>query len=681
MTHGRSLATAFLALVSLTLPASRAWSQDSPGVAELRKELAEARKATEAAADKGTDGARRGDTAWMLASSGLVMLMVPGLALFYGGMVRRKNILATMMQSMACLAVVGVYWVAVGYSLAFGKSQLTIDGGGLVGWSWDLFFLKGVNTDDLLKGTNVSVLTHVVFQGMFAILTPALISGALAERIRFWPFCVFVLLWVTFVYCPLAHMVWAYDWFTDAPVDKVKGFGGSPIGLLGKWGALDFAGGTVVHIAAGSAGLACVLVLRKRHGYPEHVAHPNSMVLTLLGAGLLWFGWFGFNGGSAGSSTPLAASAFAATQAAAATAGLAWLLVEWRMKGKPTALGLASGIVAGLVAVTPASGYIYVYGGVAIGAAAAVICYFAVALKNKLGYDDSLDAFGVHGVGGFVGAVLTGLFCSTMINGTGDGPFAVRWQESRLKELQKDDKKADRNPIAAAKKAAEERKALADETETRYNAQKESAELEKAAKEAQADAALAAAKAEALEKERKSLAEKKEARDKDRKGAFTQLVIQAKAAVISLAFALAVSVLLALLTHKLTGSFTTDEKSESEGLDRTEHGEVGFDFGYATESVAVVTASPRPASAPPGNGRYDLQLDGAPAAELMKAWSALCQPTEGEPDPDFLAVYPHVTTIQGSRFRCRGGDPAEVAARLASLFKKQLGKDVTATKV
>jgi ammonia channel protein AmtB len=480
-------------------------------------------------------------------------------------------------------------------------------------------------------------------------------------------------------------MVWAFDWFYDAPVDKVKGFGATAVGLLGKWGALDFAGGTVVHIAAGSAGLACVLVLRKRHGYPEHVAHPNSMVLTLLGAGLLWFGWFGFNGGSAGSSTPLAASAFAATQAAAATAGLAWMLVEWRVKGKPTALGLASGIVAGLVAVTPASGFVYVYGGVAIGAAAAVVCYFAVALKNRLGYDDSLDAFGVHGVGGFVGAILTGLFCSTMVNGTGDGPFAVRWQEGRLKELEKDERKL----ITDAEAVAKERKKVAEEAEARYNAVKDAADrkdeaaaLEKAAKEAQADAALAGAKADGLEKERKSLAEKKEAREKEKKGAFTQLVIQAKAAVISLAFALVVSVLLAVLTHTATGgNFATDEKAEAEGLDRTEHGEVGFDFGYATESVAVAAASPRPATAPPGNGRYDLQLDGAPAADLMKAWSALCQPTEGEPDPDFVAVYPHVTTIQGNRFRCRGGDPAEVAARLASLFKKQLGKDVTAVKV
>src|SRR5438874_9422005 len=237
-------------------------------------------------------------------------------------------------------------------------------------------------------------------------------------------------------------------------------------------GALDFAGGTVVHIAAGLSGLAAVLVLRKRLGYPEHAIHPNSMVLTLLGAGLLWFGWFGFNGGSALASNALAASALTASQVAAAAAALSWLLAEWAHKGKPTALGLASGVVAGLVAVTPASGYVYVYGGVAIGAAAAVVCYAAVALKNRLGYDDSLDAFGVHGVGGFVGAVLTGLFCSTMINGTGDGPFAVRWQEGRLKELEQGERKL----IADAEAAAKERKRVAEEAETRYNAVRDAAD-------------------------------------------------------------------------------------------------------------------------------------------------------------------------------------------------------------
>src|SRR6516162_6289857 len=295
------------------------------------------------------------DSAWMLISSAFVLLMVPGLALFYGGMVRRKNVLATMMQSMAALAVIGVYWLAVGYALAFGPSLFTISAlgvehGGIIGWSWDLFFLKGIETTAKLPGADMPVYAHVMFQGMFAIITPALISGAIAERIRFWPFCLYMILWVTFVYCPLAHMVWAFDWFDTAlPAAKQ---GGSAIGFLSKMGALDFAGGTVVHIAAGTAGLACCLVLGKRAGYPKMVAHPNSMVLTLLGAGLLWFGWFGFNGGSAGNSTVLAGSAFASTQAAAAAAGLFWMLIEWLHKGKATALGLASGIVAGLVAVT-----------------------------------------------------------------------------------------------------------------------------------------------------------------------------------------------------------------------------------------------------------------------------------------------------------------------------------------
>jgi Amt family ammonium transporter len=639
-----------------------------------------------AASEKGVEGQKRGDTAWMLTSSALVMLMLPGLALFYGGMVRRKNVLATMMHSMACLAVVGLYWVAVGYSLAFGQSRLEVAGGGVIGWSWDLFFLQGVNADALLPGTNITVYTHVMFQGMFAIITPALISGAVAERIRFWPFCLFVVLWVTFVYCPLAHMVWAFDWFFDTPLDKVKGAGGSAAGLLGQMGALDFAGGTVVHIAAGMAGLAAVLVLRKRHGYPGHVAHPNSMVLTLLGAGLLWFGWFGFNGGSAGASTSLAASAFAATQAAAAAAGLGWIAIEWLIRGKPTALGLASGIVAGLVAVTPASGYVYVWGGVAIGLAAAALCYLAVAVKNRLGYDDSLDAFGVHAVGGFVGAVLTGLFCSSMVNSAGaDGFFAVRWQESRIKELEANDKKA----IADAKAKAEGLKKAADEAEAKYNAVKddstrkdEAADLEKAMKEAQADAAAATAKADGLGKELDALSEKKAAREKDKKGALTQLGIQFKAAGLAVVFAFVLSLGLALLTHAVTGGgFTTDERSEAEGLDRTEHGEVGFDFGYATESVPVVTVEPRAASVPPGNGRFDLAVEGTTPTELLKAWSALCQPTDGPADPDFLAVYPHVTTVQGTRFRFRGGDPAELARRVETLFKKQLGKDVKAAKV
>jgi ammonium transporter len=355
----------------------------------------------------------------MLMSTALVMFMMPGLALFYGGMVRRKNVLATMMQTMIALAVVGVYWIGIGYCLAFGASQ-----GGFIGWSPELLFLHGISTDQVLPGTHIPIYAHVMFQGMFAIITPALISGAVAERIRFGPYCLFMILWVTFIYCPLAHWVWALDWY-QTPMDPIKGAGATAVGWLGAMGALDFAGGTVVHIAAGVSGLAAILVLRRRLGYPEQAIHPNSMVLTLTGAGLLWFGWFGFNGGSAGASNALAVSAFTATQAAAAAAGLSWVLAEWLHKGKPTGLGLASGIVAGLVAVTPASGYVYPWGGLVIGLISGVVCYAAVCLKPVFKYDDSLDAFGVHGVGGFLGAVLTGLFCYKAVNGLGnDGLLA-----------------------------------------------------------------------------------------------------------------------------------------------------------------------------------------------------------------------------------------------------------------
>jgi ammonium transporter len=427
----------------------------------------------------------KGDSAWMLISTALVMFMIPGLALFYGGMVRKKNILATMMQSMVALAIVGVFWVTVGYSLAFGEPWLGKPGSSFLGWSEKLFFLQGVEPTELLPGTNIPIYLHVMFQGMFAIITPALISGALAERIRFGPYCLFMLLWVALVYCPLAHWVWAMDWWQ---LDVAKP-GTTAVGWLGSMGALDFAGGTVVHIAAGFSGLAAILVLRKRLGYPEHAIHPNSMVLTLLGAGLLWFGWFGFNGGSAVGSGPLAVSAFGATQAAAAAAGLSWMLAEWLHKGKPTALGLASGIVAGLVAVTPASGYVYVPGGLVIGLLSGVVCYAAVCFKPRLKYDDSLDAFGVHGVGGFLGALLTGLFCSKAVNSVvpDNGLFMSG-------------------------------------------------------------------------------------------GGLKQLLVQFSAAAAAAVVAFVLSLVLVKLIDAVLG-FVTDAQSETEGLDRTEHGEVGFDFG------------------------------------------------------------------------------------------------------
>jgi hypothetical protein len=453
-------------------------------------------------------------------------------------------------------------------------------------------------------------------------------------------------------------------------------------------------------------------VLGKRAGYPKMVAHPNSMVLTLFGAALLWFGWFGFNGGSALNATALAGSAFAATQAAAAAAGLGWMVVEWLHKGKPTALGLASGIVAGLVAVTPASGFVEVWGAVVIGLAAAVLCYLAVALKNVLGYDDSLDAFGIHGVGGFVGAVLTGVFCSALVNSAGsDGLIAFPAHRSKLEALKKEDgpiKKA-KDEAARAEEAAKAKEAeLAPQLEAATKAKDEAEEKFKAAavgkREAEAkalkaageklkevedainkatdEAAAKAGAVKALEGELEKLQGLADAQDAGEKTATSQLWIQIKAAVFSVVFAFVLSLVLCVLTQALTlGNFKTDARGESEGLDRTEHGEVGFDFSAATESVAVVSSEPRAAAAPPNGHRFDLQVSGADHAELMKVWTALCQPTEEPADPNFLAVYPYVTTIRGTTFRCRGGDPAEVGKRLAALFQKQLGKDVRVAKV
>lgn len=658
------------------------------GVDESLKGVADIKTTAEAAKAKSQNGdVGRGDTAWMLVASAFVMIMLPGLALFYGGMVRRRNILATMMQSMACLSVVGLFWVAFGYGLAFGPSQLTpfgADAGGVIGWSWDLFFLQGVAHTDVLPGYNIPVYVHVMFQGMFAIITPALISGAVAERIRFWPFCIFTILWVSFVYCPLAHMVWAFDWFDVAlPIAKR---GGAAIGYLGKLGALDYAGGTVVHIAAGFAGLAASLMLRRRDGYPKTVIHPNSMVITLLGAGLLWFGWFGFNGGSGLASDGQAASAFAATQAAAATAGFVWILIEWILKGKPTALGLASGIVAGLVAVTPASGYVYVWGGVAIGAAAAVGCYAAVMVKNMLGYDDSLDAFGVHGVGGFIGAVLTGIFCySAIYPAGGDGYFAMKGQDARVALLEK-------SGVADAKKEAEVKKAAFEKLKPAYDLlvakgkdkltddEKKAFEAGELAEMFAADADKAFTGAEAELKALKETIAKRSADEKDVKGPFSQLIIQLKAASISAGYALVASIVLVLLVQLITlGNFSTTKKNETIGLDQTEHGETGFDFGLATETTASRSGTEPKAALTPKvkSTRFELAVEGVAKEDIVKLWTGLCQPSDKPAPADFLAVYPSVTTFSGNHFQCRGADAPAVAARLESLFKKLLpGKPV-----
>ena len=348
-----------------------------------------------------------GSTAWMLASSALVLLMVPGLALFYGGMVRKKNVLTTMMMSFVAMAVIGVQWVTVGYALAFGQSL-----GGVVGFEPRLFGLWDLAHTKLYADKGVPELVFVMFQGKFAIITPALISGAVAERMSFRAYLAFIVLWATFIYCPLAHWVWASD------------------GWLFKLGVLDFAGGTVVHIAAGVSALVLALMLGARRDVQRgQVVLPNNLVLTLTGAGLLWFGWFGFNAGSAVAvenpvAGPVAGLAFATTQSAAAAAGLAWMAIERWKHGKVTSLGLASGLVAGLVAVTPAAGHIRPVHALLLGALASVVCYFAVQAKTRLGYDDSLDAFGVHGVGGILGALLVGVFCFTPVEGVLHGNFA-----------------------------------------------------------------------------------------------------------------------------------------------------------------------------------------------------------------------------------------------------------------
>ncbi len=351
-----------------------------------------------------------GSTAWMLMSSAMVLLMVPGLALFYGGMVRRKNVLTTMLHSFVAMAVIGLHWVVVGYCLAFGKS---IDFGipflsGIVGWNWDYVAFKGISQTALYGDKHVPELVFAMFQGKFAIITPALIAGAVAERISFRAYIFFILLWSTFVYCPLAHMVWAED------------------GWLYKLGVLDYAGGTVVHISSGVSAMALVLLIGNRRDYPDGAIMPNSLVLTLTGAGLLWFGWFGFNAGSAVAvESPVAGSsavlAFTTTQTAAAAAALVWMLLEWNHTGKPTSLGVASGIVAGLVAITPAAGHVTPLSAIAIGAGGSIVCYFAVQLKARHKKDDSLDAFGVHGVGGTWGALATGIFCFIPVAGLVNG--------------------------------------------------------------------------------------------------------------------------------------------------------------------------------------------------------------------------------------------------------------------
>ena len=335
-----------------------------------------------------------GDTAWVLISAALVFVMTPAVALFYGGMVRSKNVLTTIMQAMFILGMVSVEFILIGYTMIFSS-----DIGGLIG-DFSKVGLSGVGYN-LLEGGTIPELAFVAFQCMFAVLTPALITGAFAERIKFSGFAVLMLLWTIFIYNPMAHWVW----------------GG---GFLAQLGALDFAGGLVIHILSGVSGLTICILLGKRRGYGKSAMVPHNIPMTVLGAALLWIGWFGFNAGSALGANELATNAFLVTQIAAAAGVLGWILIEWKRSGKPTTLGAVSGGIAGLVAITPAAGYVTILPSLAIGFIGGGVCYFSVAiLKSKLGYDDSLDAFGVHGIGGMWGAVATGLWATTAINPDG----------------------------------------------------------------------------------------------------------------------------------------------------------------------------------------------------------------------------------------------------------------------
>ena len=353
-----------------------------------------------------------GDTAWILVSAALVMLMTPGVALFYGGMVRRKNVLSTIMMSFVCLGLIGLLWVLYGYSLSFGS-----DNGGFIGGLNFAGLMNVGQAPSSIYATTVPHLAFMIFQAMFAIITVALITGAVVERVKFSALLVFSALWLTVVYCPVAHWVWGSG------------------GWLAKFGVLDFAGGSVVHLNAGVSALALVLLLGRRRGFPREAMEPNNIPLVVLGAGLLWFGWFGFNAGSALTSGGLAASAFVATNTAAAAAAFTWMILSWLYR-RPTVLGTVTGAVAGLATITPAAGFVTPLAGIPIGIAAAIACYYVMLwLKTKLGFDDSLDVFAVHGVGGILGMLATGIFASVAINSAGADGLLLGNSMQFLKQL------------------------------------------------------------------------------------------------------------------------------------------------------------------------------------------------------------------------------------------------------
>jgi Amt family ammonium transporter len=404
-----------LALFGAIIFGAPAWAAEEPVSAAA---AAVATVATAEAPVAAPPVVNKGDNAWVMTSAALVILMsIPGLALFYGGLVRTKNMLSVLMQVFVTFSLISVLWVIYGYSLAF------TEGGAFFG-VFDKLFLKGITPESVgatfSKGVVISELVFVIFQGAFAAITCGLIVGAFAERARFAAILVFMVIWFTLSYLPMAHMVW-YWAGPDAYIDAAAGeAAGKTAGFLFQKGALDFAGGTVVHINAAVAGLIGAIVIGKRIGYGRESMAPHSLTFTMIGASLLWFGWFGFNAGSALEASGGAALAMVNTWVATACATLSWMLAEWLLKGKPSMLGAASGAVAGLVAITPAAGFVGVIGGIVIGLLAGIICLWGVnGLKRLLGADDSLDVFGVHGVGGILGAILTGVFADPALGGTG----------------------------------------------------------------------------------------------------------------------------------------------------------------------------------------------------------------------------------------------------------------------
>ena len=413
---------AILALLGAVALGGPAWAQDAAAgtaVATVAAEVPAAAAASAAAPEAAPAPVpNKGDNAWIMICAALVILMsIPGLALFYGGLVRAKNMLSVLMQVFVTFSLITVLWVVYGYSLAF------TEGGAFFG-TLDKLFLKGITPESVgatfSKGVVISELVFVIFQGAFAAITCGLIVGAFAERAKFSAILVFMVIWFTFSYVPMAHMVWYWagpDAYVDAAAAEAAG---ATAGFLFQKGALDFAGGTVVHINAAVAGLIGAFMIGKRIGYGRESMAPHSLTFTMIGASLLWFGWFGFNAGSALEASGGSALAMVNTWVATACATMSWMLVEWMLKGKPSMLGAASGAVAGLVAITPAAGFVGVVGAIVIGLLAGVVCLWGVnGLKRLLGADDSLDVFGVHGVGGILGAILTGVFCDPSLGGTG----------------------------------------------------------------------------------------------------------------------------------------------------------------------------------------------------------------------------------------------------------------------